>query len=70
MFKSHVFGALSANLYIPPNTIDFERVFSQFDVLLQDSPVVFAVVITIATGFIVSLVVAFYLDRRDMKLVS
>ena len=69
VFKSSVFGAISCNLYIPPNTISFSKVFSQFDKLLQDSPVVFAVVTTIAVSFLCSLVVAFMLDRRDTKLV-
>ena len=69
-FKSSVFSALSCNLYIPPNTIDFSKVFSQFDALLQDSPVVFAVVITISVIFICGLIVAFVLDRKDVKLVG
>ena len=70
VFESSVFGAISCNLYIPPNTIDFSRVFSQFNELLKDSPVVFAVVITVTVSFLCGLMVAFILDRKDTKLVS
>lgn len=69
VFESSVFGAISANLYIPPNTINFTHVFDNFGELLADSPVVFTVVIILLVAYIFALVLAFYFDKIDKNLV-
>ena len=46
-FESTVLGTFSADVFIPPHTIDFADVFSNFEAKLADSPVVLVVIIVL-----------------------
>ena len=62
-------GTFSADIFIPPNTIDFVDVFGTFGAKLADSPVVLVVIILLYVIFILAAVLAFRLDRKDEKMV-
>ena len=68
-FRSSVLGTFSADIFIPPNTIDFVDVFSNFEAKLADSPVVLVVIILLYLLFISAALLAFRLDRKDAKMV-
>ena len=69
-FKSSIFGSLSANLFVPPNTIDFKHVFANFSTLLAGSPLVLIVLILLIIVYASGEVVAYSFDRIDAKMVS
>ena len=62
-------GTFSADIFIPPNTIDFVDVFGNFGAKLTDSPVVLVVIILLYIIFILAAVLAFRMDRKDKKMV-
>ena len=67
--RSSVLGTFSADIFIPPNTIDFVDVFGNFGAKLADSHVVLVVIILLYTIFILAAVLAFRMDRKDEKMV-
>ena len=68
-FKSSVLGTFSADIFIPPNTIDFVDVFSNFEAKLADSPVVLVVIVLLHLFFVTAALLAFRSDRKDEKMV-
>ena len=44
-------GTFSADIFIPPNTIDFADIFGNFGAKLADSPVVLVVIIVLYVLF-------------------
>ena len=66
-FKSSVLGTFSADVFIPPNTIDFTDVFGNFGGKLADSPVVLVVIILFYVIFIIVAILAHTEDRKDDK---
>ena len=68
-FKSSVLGTFSADIFIPPNAIDFVDVFDNFGAKLADSPVVLAVIVVLYVFFILAAALALRLDRKDAKMV-
>ena len=68
-FKSSVLGTFSADIFIPPNTIDFADVFNNLGAKLADSPVVLVIIVLLYVFFILVAVLAFRSDRKDVKMV-
>ena len=66
-FESSVMGTFSADIFIPPNTIDFASVFDNFGRKLADSPVVLVVIIVLYVLFIIGGILAHREDREDAK---
>ena len=66
-FKSSELGTFSADIFIPPNTIDFTDIFGNFGGKLGDSPVVLAVIILFYVIFILVAILAHRADRKDDK---
>ena len=69
IFKSSLFGSMSAKIFIPPNTIDFEDIFTNFAERLEDSHLVLGVLVGLSILYIVAAILAFIQDRRDAALV-
>ena len=66
-FESSVLGTFSADILIPPNTIDFTDIFGNFGGKLADSPVVLVVIILLYVLFIIAAILAHREDREDAK---
>ena len=66
-FESSIMGTFSADIFIPPNTIDFTDVFGNFGEKLADSPVVLVVIILLYVLFIMAAILAHREDREDAK---
>ncbi len=69
-FKTRHLGAVSAGIIIPPNTIDFKAVFSNFGERLADSPVVLVVITLVFLLYIPLVIWARRKDIRDRIKVS
>ena len=69
-FKSSFLGSVSADIFIPPNTIDFDDIFSNFGDRLGESWVVLLVMGLLLLGYIVALVIACRKDRIESNMVS
>ena len=68
-FKSNFMGSFSAGLFIPPNTIDFERVFKNFLPLLAENPYVIGLICLILGVYIFLLIWARRKDKHDAFMV-
>ncbi|CAH1800511.1 unnamed protein product, partial [Owenia fusiformis] len=65
LFRSKFFGSFSAKLFVPPNTIDFISVFSDFDTRLADSYTVLVTIIILIVFYIILMILARRLDKRE-----
>ena len=63
-------GIFSADIFIPPNTIDFADVFGNLGARLADSPVVLVVIILLYVLSIIAAALAYKADRNDFQKVS
>ncbi|XP_013386761.2 polycystic kidney disease protein 1-like 2 [Lingula anatina] len=66
IFKSNFFGSFAAGLFIPPNTIDFDKVFGNFGALLAQSPHVLILMCSIVALYFLLLIWARRKDKQDM----
>ncbi len=64
-FDSVKMGPTSAGLIIPPNTIDFKAVFSNFGERLLDSPVVLSFILLLFLLYLPLLIWARRKDKQD-----
>ncbi|XP_013391756.1 polycystic kidney disease protein 1-like 2 [Lingula anatina] len=64
-FKSNFFGSFAAGLFIPPNTIDFDKVFASFSALLAQSPHVLIVMCSLFVLYFLFLIWARRKDNQD-----
>jgi hypothetical protein len=53
------------DFYVPPNTIDFNTVFTKF-ASLSDNPTVFSTVVTLIGLYVIFAVMARYKDKQDL----
>ncbi|XP_013383336.2 uncharacterized protein LOC106153782 [Lingula anatina] len=63
-FKSNFFGSFAAGLFIPPNTIDFDKVFANFSTLLAQSP---HVLIVMCSLFVLYILLLIWARRKDIQ---
>ena len=68
-FKSNFLGSFSAGLFIPPNTIDFERVFKYFLPLFAENPYVIGLICLILGVYIILLIWTRRKDKHDAFMV-
>ena len=69
-FESSVLGTFTADIFVGPNTIDFNYVFSNFGAALADSPLVLIVIVVLYILFIITAIVAHWEDRKDVQMVK
>ncbi|XP_013397161.1 polycystic kidney disease protein 1-like 2 [Lingula anatina] len=67
VFKSNFFGSFCAGLFIPPNKIDFDRVFANFDTLLADNPIVLIILCSIVCLYLLLVIWARRADLYDRQ---
>ena len=70
MFESSVLGTFTADIFVAPNTINFNYVFNNFGAALADSPLVLIVIIALYVLFIIAALIAHREDRKDVHMVK
>lgn len=70
IFKSNFMGSMTSGLIIPPNKIDFEKVFDEMGSRTRENPYVLIVVCLLAGIYLMILIPVQRMDRRDTKMVS
>jgi len=70
VFKSNFMGSMTSDLFIPPNTIDFDEVFDDLGAKTAENPYVLILVCLIAGLYFILLIPIRRLDVRDYKRVS
>ena len=68
-FKSNFMGSFSAGIFVPPNTIDYNNVFSNFDSLIQDNWAVLVVIVVLICGYVPMVLIARRRDKLDRIMV-
>lgn len=69
-FKSNFMGTFCTGVFVLPNTIDYDKVLSNFDELLADNWVVLAVMVTLVSIYIPLVILARRRDKRDKLMVG
>ncbi|XP_013393442.1 polycystic kidney disease protein 1-like 2 [Lingula anatina] len=67
VFKSNFFGSFAAGLFVPPNTIDFGKVFGNFSALLAQAPHVLIVMSSLVALYFLLFIWARRKDKQDME---
>ncbi|KAF6038212.1 hypothetical protein EB796_003483 [Bugula neritina] len=67
VFKSNFMGSMTSDLFIPPNTIDFDEVFDDLGAKTAENPYVLILVCLIAGLYFILLIPIRRLDVRDYK---
>lgn len=63
-------GSMTSGLIIPPNKIEFEKVFDEMGSRTRENPYVLIVVCLLAGIYLMILIPVQRMDRRDTKMVS
>ena len=68
-FKSNFFGCVSVDVFIPPNQIDFDDIFTNFASKSRESWAVILVVGLLLMLYVICLLIACRYDRRERRMV-
>ena len=70
LFKSNFFGSFTADIFVAPNSINFETVFDKFLRDIHRNFVVLATISALTGLYLILLIIVRRMDVKDAQLVS